>query len=377
MFVHQSQIQGKGFRYLLPGEPVQFDLSWDEAKERWHATCVRPAEGRERGHVKSFDHGKGFGFITRESDGETVFFHHSQILSYAKSGRLTAEEGEAVQFEVEMGPKGLQALRVKREDSRPPLLRFADMGPEEVWLAALAKKAEPETWMPSPPSPHSKYPILKNYVSHTFARLDFEDRVNVGKKIAVGRDGNKPYACFNTGLVTNNQEEIFCLFSGKSSETDGRQWKLAGFHAESDHEMLGRFEALPELANFFDDPAVLLYDRRCELYVDIDHVVDDNIKRFPLALQGNKFLARQSLSAAKTQTQQRVYRNYKTAVPQFHRGSVQLLLPLCLSSPNVADLALVVSRQDRQYRGETILTLDMAYNNARLLCRPDSEWLQP
>lgn len=76
-------------------------------------------------------------------------------------------------------------------------------------------------------------------------------------------------------------------------------------------------------------------------------------------------------------TQQRVYRNYKTAIPQFHRGEIQLLLPLCLERPDRADLALVVSRVGDCYRGDTVLTLQMAYNNARLLTRPDREWLTP
>ena len=56
---------------------------------------------------------------------------------------------------------------------------------------------------------------------------------------------------------------------------------------------------------------------------------------------------------------------------------MQLLLPLCLLKPDVADLALVVARVGDAYHGSTVLTLDMAYNNARLLARPDSEWLVP
>ena len=43
-----------------------------------------------------------------------------------------------------------------------------------------------------------------------------------------------------------------------------------------------------------------------------------------------------------------------------------------------ADLALVVSEVgDTEYRGHTVLTLEMAYTNARLVARPDSEWLKP
>lgn len=380
MFVHQSSILGEGFRYLLPGEPVEFEAERNDAKNRLEARNVRPPSARSRGTVKKFDHAKGYGFIKPDDGSPDVFFHHRSILSYQRAGRLTAEAGEQVEFEVELQEDGrTRAVRVKRKDSRPPLLRFADMGDESEWLRQLAEgKAEEEPWQHGiKPSPHSNWPILKSYIFHTFARLEQEDRSSPGTKIAIGQEGSRPYACFNTGLVTSNQEEIFALFVGKDAAKDGRPWRLIGFHAASDNPMLGKFDRLPDLAYYFDDPSVLLYDRRCELYMDVDHILDDNISRFPEELQGNKYVARQSLDAARAQTQQRVYRNYKTAVPQFHRGSVQLLLPLCLLRPNVADLALVVSRNNMQYRGETVLTLDMAYNNARLLCRPDSEWLKP
>ena len=71
--------------------------------------------------------------------------------------------------------------------------------------------------------------------------------------------------------------------------------------------------------------------------------------------------------------------NCKTAVPQYYKGRIQLLIPICLVSENVPDLALVVSKNavGNQYLGHTCLTLDMAYNNARLIARPDSAWLKP
>ena len=68
--------------------------------------------------------------------------------------------------------------------------------------------------------------------------------------------------------------------------------------------------------------------------------------------------------------------NYTLAVPQYYRGSIQLLLPLCLTQ-DVPQLALVVMRMESHYTARTCLTLDMAYNNARLLVRPESQWLSP
>ena len=86
---------------------------------------------------------------------------------------------------------------------------------------------------------------------------------------------------------------------------------------------------------------------------------------------------RSALDGAISAAKRRVRRNYKTAIPQYYRGGLQLLLPLCLVEPHRADLALVVARENMVYRASTVLTLDMAYNNARLVARPDTEWLNP
>jgi CspA family cold shock protein len=64
----------------------------------------------ETGIVKWFDDKKGFGFISRDR-GKDVFVHFSAILS---EGRRSLVEGEAVEFEVIQGPKGLQADQVRK-----------------------------------------------------------------------------------------------------------------------------------------------------------------------------------------------------------------------------------------------------------------------
>ncbi|MGI9033604.1 MAG: cold-shock protein [Acidimicrobiales bacterium] len=61
------------------------------------------------GTVKWFNADKGFGFIS-QSDGQDVFVHFSAIQT---SGYRSLEEGQHVEFEVQKGPKGLQAANVK------------------------------------------------------------------------------------------------------------------------------------------------------------------------------------------------------------------------------------------------------------------------
>ncbi len=64
----------------------------------------------ETGTVKWFNAAKGFGFIQRET-GEDVFVHFKAI---AGTGYKSLNEGDKVQFDVQRGPKGLQAANVSK-----------------------------------------------------------------------------------------------------------------------------------------------------------------------------------------------------------------------------------------------------------------------
>jgi CspA family cold shock protein len=67
------------------------------------------AVSKEQGTVKWFNASKGFGFIQRQS-GEDVFVHFSAIMA---DGYKSLNDGQAVEFEVTKGPKGLQASNVQ------------------------------------------------------------------------------------------------------------------------------------------------------------------------------------------------------------------------------------------------------------------------
>ncbi len=65
---------------------------------------------RITGTVKWFNNTKGYGFIS-QSAGADVFVHYSAI---QEKGYKTLREGEQVEFDVKMGPRGPQAEQVVR-----------------------------------------------------------------------------------------------------------------------------------------------------------------------------------------------------------------------------------------------------------------------
>ncbi|NKB77841.1 MAG: cold-shock protein [Gammaproteobacteria bacterium] len=62
-----------------------------------------------KGTVKWFNETKGFGFISQEQGGDDVFVHFRAI---SGNGFKTLAEGQSVTFDIEQGPKGLQAANV-------------------------------------------------------------------------------------------------------------------------------------------------------------------------------------------------------------------------------------------------------------------------
>ncbi len=62
------------------------------------------------GTVKWFNDAKGFGFITPAGGGDDLFAHFREIEG---SGFKTLKEGQQVEFQTRMGPKGLQAAQIK------------------------------------------------------------------------------------------------------------------------------------------------------------------------------------------------------------------------------------------------------------------------
>lgn len=121
---------------------------------------------------------------------------------------------------------------------------------------------------------------------------------------------------------------------------------------------------------------MLLFDWHYPIDVYYKHILDDerNKSRLPKDFLNSDNMIN-ILNGAIDTMKKRVSANYKLAIPQYYDGKIQLLLPLCLMSDNKADVAIAVTKKDNCYQGHTCLTLDMAYNNARLIAKPENNWL--
>ena len=96
-----------GNRFAIAGSnPYRHHQETDQEKQS--NSNIEVVEVKEQGTVKWFNASKGYGFIQRQT-GEDVFVHFSAIQMDAYR---SLNEGQAVEFEVTKGPKGLQAENV-------------------------------------------------------------------------------------------------------------------------------------------------------------------------------------------------------------------------------------------------------------------------
>ncbi len=249
-----------------------------------------------------------------------------------------------------------------------PLFKFAWFNDFDGDISKLANIAVAESWnYKNNPSKVKKYPILNNYIHHTYIKIEEEGKVEF----------ESDYCCFDTGLVTPNQEEIFAFFEKNKKPKTTIKWYFKEFMKRSDRELM-KFSKLPEPVNFYTNASDLIYDINLEFRLNIDHIIIDNKERFPepyKSMENHQLII--LIQGAIEDSKKRIRRNYKTSIPQYFKEKIQLLIPLCLKSKENADLALVIEKENSIYRATTCLTLDMAYNNARLVAKPDDAWLIP
>lgn len=251
-------------------------------------------------------------------------------------------------------------------------LQYVDDGDFNRPFRELANLAENELWNFEREEFRNKYDefyILKNYLNYTFLRVLEQDRI-------VFSEDHKRF-CFNTGLLTKRGKDIYASFFFHP-KNGLPEWTLWGFTDEFERLPVPSTKLPPPASYYEGSEAVnLVFDLSYEIAIDFEHILEENRERFPEKYRDDAILE-YALKGAVASLKERIRRNYKIAIPHWYNNKLQLLLPLSLSGSD-ADLALVADRNDetKLYKIVTVLAMDMAYIDARLICRPDKEWLNP
>ncbi|MCL2618460.1 MAG: DUF3825 domain-containing protein [Defluviitaleaceae bacterium] len=245
-------------------------------------------------------------------------------------------------------------------------------------IASLASTLLPEKWSYDG---RADYRILSNYIIYTFDKLrnEYSEAPEAERPKILYEGAEK--ACFNTGLFDKNWQPIF-FYCIRNRTPDKQPWDFQSFQTAYTLNKLGINGAELRRADYFSNPSDLVFDFRCAIIPQWDHILDEeeNFRRIPENIRTlGKDACQYLITGSIERTIQRIRANYKTVIPQWFKGRIQLLIPLYLTNGDKPDLALAISKNETtmQYLGHTCLTCEMAYNNARLIARPESYWLDP
>ena len=233
-------------------------------------------------------------------------------------------------------------------------------------LQYLSELAESEVWSFSGNEPNS---ILKKYILGTFNQFSKQN------KILVSEDGQ--FSCFNTGLLTGNGNDIVGLFE-KNDRSNVQPWFFKGFKDKCHRDFLDVFYTVPELATYATDFRQLYFNPNYNIVVNTDHILDDNWERIHDIINFDKNVVKALLVGAIEDAKLKIKRNLRLVVPQFYRDEIMYLVPIKIptNDGSYVVMALAVEKTEtEQYRANTIFTKEMAYEKARLLMKPESNWL--
>lgn len=288
-------------------------------------------------------------------------------------------------------------------------------------FAALKEIARDEPWDLGSEGQRQPFSLLASYLDATFKRASSPSQ----NKLKIKESGGQYWALFNTGLVDRWFNSIYILFV----EDERFVWRLSQIAVPTrgdGRQLLKIFDQheFPDPNRYFDkgdEVVMLLKDPSKPIPFREEHIIDDAIanNRYPPEFlerfcpedftwdsdyekldkhKRNRFLEsyakaiknddtaylefKRAIEQAIVQAQRRTTWNFKTAIPGYYprHDKMQLYLPLSLDhrDEKKVSVALIVNRHPSgAYEGFTVYPLEWAYKHARVVCKPDSDWLKP
>ena len=242
-------------------------------------------------------------------------------------------------------------------------------------LDDLQRIAQPESWAcegdTGGPNFNTWNPILERYINNIYTHAamcynEMDDSKGRDRLITI-RDN---FAAFCTNLYTPRYAPIIAYFTPNQMPGE-RRWYFRGW-ATPGNAMLARASPLPAHIPFVANT----YDPTWPIRVNVEHIAhdEDNLDRLPPEVRNSKFLPLM-LETAVEMARRKAAISPGIVVPQFYRRRIQYLLPISLADPEHVDLAMTLQPADGYYVASTMLTLPMAYGNARVIGRPAASWI--
>lgn len=389
IFFHISEVKNELKQLLFTNkwrdEPISFEKRLSQKKEgEYEAFDINiDLSKRHIGYVE-IEEGKysTLYFIKEFGSSEKYFFHHSSVKTNVADIFISIDDGDPAIFTPSSNDKGICAIDVVLIDQRSYLESFATFIDCSLALKDLADNiCEKEDW-DYINNKQNSIPVLRSYINQTCKQLIRQDKVVFG----ISSYGDE-YAFFNTGLVSDLQDEIYAYFQKNRKYSEHQPWginipKWEFLEFNTDQSRYYKYFDKPaDIASYFDeaDATKLVFDTTLTIRPNWEHLSKRKKRVDSPAVQSmNEQEFRDAIEDSINMAKKRIRRNYKTAIPHFYDNDIQFLIPMCeRKNRGIAIAAMVVEKQEQIYVVSTILTLDQAYNNARLLAKPDREWLNP
>lgn len=200
---------------------------------------------------------------------------------------------------------------------------------------------------------------------------------------------DKKQYLFNTGLLDRDfLLDIYIICSKIEVDIFGEKVTFPtnpDIVLENDMNTIKNFGGkIPQVAKYFTNIDQVIFNPDLDMNMNWKHIFIQRVDRIPSEIKEGKIPIKeivQKFKGNEENIKKLAKRNYKMVVPQYYNNGIQFLMPIYLGTEFIGrpDFALVLSLDDTgaqpYYVGTTILTVEMAYQNARLLAKPDNPWL--
>ena len=233
--------------------------------------------------------------IVADSNGRT-YLDKEELFDYSYNDksevtRITrVDPGRLLYRHAELTGKYNRRIAEDDDLSKKPQKGFNELH----HIERLRWMAEPEEWVWKKKENYRLYEILENYIRYTYGYASLKACTRHATT-----ETNELRYCFNTGLLTEEGDEIMGVF-GKNEKRKSQSPTLffIGFFRRS-HAIMNIFgnQDVP-IVTYIERADDLIYDPRREVVVDTAHIVDDNKHRLPKG-------ATKSARVGQVQTQRR------------------------------------------------------------------------